>query len=273
MRLSTSCFCVALWLGGCLGAKDNALFSKTDASTSGGAASNLAGSSAAQSGTGSVNPPGGASGSVSAGGAEATAAADSGGTSNSGTAPGGGSSAASAGMSQAGGASSAGGQPASPSIESCDMLEGSVSNEQNHHCYRLEADELPFAAARDACTARGGHLVTIADAAENDFVLQVHGDDHWLGANDGRDDRTAGVGDYAWVSGEPWSYEHWEGGQPNAHAIDCPDESGGAHCHEHCAYQNGAGNWLDRACWNTIAVVCEWDLEPAGEVPGQGGSP
>jgi hypothetical protein len=153
------------------------------------------------------------------------------------------------------------------------MLEGALVDEQNHHCYRLEPEKLSFTAARDACVAGGGHLVTITDDAENEFVLQVHGDDHWLGATDGRDDRAAGVGSYGWLSAEPWSYEHWEAGQPNAHAIDCPNESGGAHCYEHCGYQNGDGNWLDRACWNTIAVVCEWDLGPDIEVSGQGGAP
>jgi hypothetical protein len=147
-----------------------------------------------------------------------------------------------------------------PTINSCDELEGAQRDATNGHCYRFDAAPRDFATATAACGAAGGHLVSLDDDAENEFVLQMHDDDHWIGASDQRDDRAAGVGNYGWVTGEPWSYERWEQGQPNAHAVDCPDESGGAHCYEHCAYQNGDGNWLDRGCWNELGSVCEWDL-------------
>jgi hypothetical protein len=153
------------------------------------------------------------------------------------------------------------------------MLEGAAVNAQNGHCYRVSTDELTFTAASDACRAAGGHLVSLSDEDENTFVHELHGEAHWIGATDGRDDRSSGVGTYAWIDQEPWSYADWEQGQPNAHAVDCPDEDGGANCYEHCGYQNGDGIWIDRACWHTIPSVCEWDVELQPDPAGAGGSP
>lgn len=144
-------------------------------------------------------------------------------------------------------------------IESCDMLEGAVTNEANGHCYRVNADLLTFAAAQDACVASGGHLVTVTSEDENKFVHELLGESHWLGADDGRDDRSPGVGDYTWVNGEEWDFTDWDGGQPNAVATNCANENSGSHCYEHCAYQSAAGGWIDRACFHTIQSVCEWE--------------
>ena len=117
--------------------------------------------------------------------------------------------------------------------------------------------------ARDACSAAGGYLVAISSEAEDDFVHELLEADHWLGASDGRSDGSEGVGDYEWLSGEDWDYSNWEDGQPNAVATNCPNENSGSNCFEHCAYQEESGGWIDRACWHTIASVCEW--EPKGK--------
>lgn len=173
--------------------------------------------------------------------------------------------------SAAGGADKAGGPPGGSGgsggqelhqpqvIESCDMLEDAVTNDENGHCYRVNSDLLTFAAAREACKAAGGYLVAVSSEAEDDFVHQLLEADHWLGASDGRSDNAEGVGSYTWLSGDEWDYSNWEGGQPNAVATNCPNENSGANCFEHCAYQDESGGWIDRACWHTIASVCEWE--------------
>mgnify|MGYP001604701110 CR=1 FL=1 len=148
-------------------------------------------------------------------------------------------------------------------IESCDQLEDAVTSEDNGHCYRVNSNLLTYAAARDACSAAGGYLVAIGSEAEDDFVHELLEADHWLGASDGRSDGSEGVGDYEWLSGEDWDYSNWEDGQPNAVATNCPGENSGSNCFEHCAYQEESGGWIDRACWHTIASVCEW--EPKGK--------
>jgi hypothetical protein len=157
-------------------------------------------------------------------------------------------------------------------IESCDMLEGAVTSEQNEHCYRVNTDELDFATAAARCHDAGGHLATISDEAENDYVRDLLDGEHWLGANDGRANAASGIGTYVWVNEEPWQYTAWEEGQPNAHATDCPGEDGGANCYEHCAFQSDSGDWNDRSCWHTIASVCEWEPKPASGEPGMAGA-
>ena len=59
--------------------------------------------------------------------------------------------------------------------------------------------------------ALGGHLVTINDAEENEWLhlaFEIAGDDHsqflWTGLSD-----TASEGDWEWSSGEPVSYLNW----------------------------------------------------------------
>jgi hypothetical protein len=222
----------------------------------------------------------GASGNVG-GSFGATAGTDSGGSQNAntgGTLDSSGGSGGSSSGSSAGGADKAGGSPGGSAgsggsggqeqhqpqvIESCDMLDGAVTSDENGHCYRINSNLLTFAAAQAACKAAGGYLVAVGSEAEDDFVHALLEDDHWLGASDGRTDRVEGVGDYTWLSGEEWSYDNWEDGQPNAVATNCPNENSGSHCFEHCAYQEESGGWIDRACWHTIASVCEWEPKAA----------
>ena len=59
----------------------------------------------------------------------------------------------------------------------------------------------------------GGHLVTINDAAENQFVRNMRFGSHfllWLGLND-----ESNPGQFVWSSGEPVSYINWDEGQPD----------------------------------------------------------
>jgi hypothetical protein len=237
---------------GCWSAQDTSHFKRTDLAAS---VAGAGGGSptAAQSGTDSgaqSNAEGAASGANGAlGGSLNAGGADVGGGGN-----------VSAGLA---------GQPAeAAALESCDMLEGAVTSQQNHHCYRVALDELDFAAALAACRDAGGHLVSIGDQAENDFVRDLHDGEHWLGATDGRASSASGAGTYAWVNEEPWQYTAWEDGQPNAHATDCPGLDGGADCYEHCAFQSDSGDWNDRSCWHIIASVCEWDLQNAPDAAG-----
>lgn len=239
---------------GCSGPSGGELFAKGEFAS--GAAASLGGSSSAAAGTDSPASPGPGEGGVS----PVHAGSTSGSSTTGGSADGGGS----AGQSQ-GGALGGGGRQAiePPVIESCEMLDGAVTNQDNGHCYRINAAALTFAAARDACAADGGHLVSVSSKAEDDFVHALLDASHWLGASDGRANGVEGVGPYSWVNGDGWDYTNWEDDQPNAVATNCPNENSGANCFEHCAYQGDSGDWNDRACWHMIASVCEW--EPASE--------
>ena len=231
---------------GCSGPSGNELFAQNGISNS--ASVNAGASSGASAGTDS-GPNQSESGSTALGGSfgvAGNAASGSGGSEQ--------------GLVQSGGSSGSGGQPQTPPvIESCDMLDSAVTNEENGHCYRVGTEELTYAAARAMCEAAGGHLLTVATSEENDFVHDLHDGEHWLGADDGRADSEPGVGDYTWVDQEEWTFSDWRGGQPNAVETDCPGHSGGGGCYEHCAYQTEEGDWVDRSCGHTIVSICEWE--------------
>jgi hypothetical protein len=98
----------------------------------------------------------------------------------------------------------------------------------NGHCYEaILAVGLSWEQAQDSCLARGGHLVTITSAAENEFVFSLVKNDSafwfldafgnglgpWLGGYqpDGIQDPDSG---WQWVIDEPFVYTNWETGQP-----------------------------------------------------------
>jgi hypothetical protein len=70
--------------------------------------------------------------------------------------------------------------------------------------------------AEAAAVAMGGHLATVDDAAENEFirsaVLGFQGVDRrgWIGLND-----VASEGTFVWTSGTAVGYTNWNPGEPN----------------------------------------------------------
>lgn len=91
----------------------------------------------------------------------------------------------------------------------------SVTNPANGHRYTMHTGRT-WTQAEALAVSLGGHLVTINDAAENEFVrasvLGFDGVDRrgWIGFND-----AASEGNFVWSSGEAASYTNWNGGEPN----------------------------------------------------------
>ena len=56
----------------------------------------------------------------------------------------------------------------------------------------------------------GGHLVTINDGAENEWLTQYYGKGKWIGINDKEKEGT-----FKWSSGEEVVYTNWAPGEPN----------------------------------------------------------
>lgn len=71
-----------------------------------------------------------------------------------------------------------------------------------------------WADAEAGAVALGGHLVTINDAAEQQWLLDNGWGapffNYWVGLND-----IVTEGTFVWVSGEPVTYTNWAGGEPN----------------------------------------------------------
>ena len=117
-----------------------------------------------------------------------------------------------------------------------------VLNPTNGHYYDYVAGVTDFDSARAAAEAMSylgsqGHLATIADASENTFLSTTFGQRAWLGAYQDFNDPNYSepLGGWVWVTGEAWTYDSWNGGEPN--------DSGGS---EHYAETFANGAWNDQ---------------------------
>lgn len=95
------------------------------------------------------------------------------------------------------------------------QLSGLIVNPANGHYYYL----LPLSSwvsAEQTATNLSGHLATITNAAENQWILntfsQYGGQSRnlWIGLNDRQVE-----GNFQWLTSDPLSYTNWEPGQPD----------------------------------------------------------
>lgn len=139
-----------------------------------------------------------------------------------------------------------------------DFGEGAKAS-SDHHCYK-GFDSASFEGAELDCVARGGHLATISSAAENELARSFVKNSKWIGGFEDVGATSEGAGDYEWLTGEPFSFENWDQGEPDRANFFC---GGGTVCHEHCVTLLGDGAWIDNRCDLVDGYVCEWD--PAGD--------
>lgn len=101
----------------------------------------------------------------------------------------------------------------------------------NGHTYSL-LDSKNRSDSHAEALSLGGYLVTINDAAENQFILTNFANVAgrvWLGLND-----VATEGSFEWANGEAVTYTNWEPGEPN----NSGDE-------DFVAMYSGNGRWVD----------------------------
>ncbi|MEO5681661.1 MAG: lectin-like protein [Chitinophagaceae bacterium] len=83
----------------------------------------------------------------------------------------------------------------------------------NGHGYYQSNDDYSWPDAKTAAGAVNSHLVTITDAGESSFIkTQLPQPDFgaWIGLSN-----TGTVGNFAWVTGEPFSFSDWNYAEPN----------------------------------------------------------
>ncbi|MCX6879301.1 MAG: C-type lectin domain-containing protein [Verrucomicrobia bacterium] len=96
------------------------------------------------------------------------------------------------------------------------ILTGPVINPGTGHSYYLLTQNTWSASEAEAVTL-GGHLVTINDSAENDWVhntFSLFGGSAktlWIGLHD-----SATEGTFAWTSGQAAAFQNWAAGEPSA---------------------------------------------------------
>ena len=114
---------------------------------------------------------------------------------------------------------------------------GWIENPANGHRYR-PIEEGSWFECHQTAISMGAHIVTIADQAEQKWLLDTFGTDepYWIGLTDEQVEST-----WRWVTGEPLEYTNWAEGEPNE------GHAGG----EDYAYMNGeratpgSGAWSD----------------------------
>ncbi len=126
--------------------------------------------------------------------------------------------------------------------------------EHNGHYYSVINLGLIWTDASDYCKRLGGHLATVTDSKEQEFVekLATDRDRYWLGGTDVRIN-----GQWNWVTGEAWSYTNWIEGHIDTSRSDymfySSEDKGWS------AGSNYVLSYGSSSSYETIGFICEWD--------------
>lgn len=137
------------------------------------------------------------------------------------------------------------------SLADVSVLDSAVSPD-NGHTYLL-LDNSNWTDAEDQAVLLGGHLTTINDQNENDWLSNLWGADKWLwiGLNDAD---TEGV--FEWSSGESASYRNWRSGEPN-----------NSNAGEDYVFILAGSDPVPAGVWNDLNDISEW-INPAPPLHG-----
>ncbi|XP_022806021.1 macrophage mannose receptor 1-like [Stylophora pistillata] len=122
----------------------------------------------------------------------------------------------------------------------------------NNTCYffanNSASNRVAWQDARQTCQRiRGGDLVSIHSAAENNFIALHISDNYWIGLNDLRTE-----GNLQWSDGSSLVYSNYQFGEPNDH-----------YGQEDCMEMRGEGQWNDLNCGRNLGYVCKQTKNPS----------
>lgn len=91
---------------------------------------------------------------------------------------------------------------------------------KNNHIYAVYDYETNWDYAKRLCEYFGGHLATVISEEENDLITSIisygNCDAYWLGGTDYKDgDYNTEYVPYYWITGEAFSFNNWNTGEPN----------------------------------------------------------
>ena len=125
-----------------------------------------------------------------------------------------------------------------------------IYNQSTGHMYDIIFGD--WVTAENNAIALGGHLVTINDQAEQDWLIDTFGSNtfYWIGLNDIVSDNH-----YEWTSGEPVTFTNWE--REDDHNSDKFDWIS--------MNYGGAGKW-NYFCLNCASFgIAEWQTNSVPE--------
>ncbi|MGI9519509.1 MAG: C-type lectin domain-containing protein [Pirellulaceae bacterium] len=149
---------------------------------------------------------------------------------------------------------------------SADIISGPVFNPGTGHFYYLLSQNTWTNSEIEAVTL-GGHLVTLNDQAENDWVFDTFANFGgqsralWTGYNDQQSEGT-----FVWSSGETPAFINWSGGQPD-NGSPGPDPPGEDFVHLLWPGHPSNGAWND---FQDLPFVNDFPLHGVVEVPETG---
>jgi len=107
----------------------------------------------------------------------------------------------------------------------------------NNHQYLL-TDTNSWSAARAQAESLGGNLVTIDDAAEQNWLVETFGNTQfWIGLTDANQE-----GDFQWADGSSSDYRNWAAGEPNDYQFGGANPEGEDYV---LMNWNSSGQWND----------------------------
>ncbi len=122
----------------------------------------------------------------------------------------------------------------SSEIAEANGVSGWIFNPATSHYYKLQPDCPGWLSCEATAVSEGGHLVTINDANEQDWLVTTFGstDYFWIGYTD-----KDAEGSWVWISGEPTTYTNWASGEPS--------NSGGVENYALMNWSSPPGLWND----------------------------
>lgn len=123
--------------------------------------------------------------------------------------------------------------------------------EFNGRFYAFVSHRDTWSKAQRQCKKMNGHLATVTSRAENDFLYALsHGEGGWLGSTHDPDAETG----WSWVTGEPFSFQHWRNDRPATASerapflLMAPRTTG-----------SSRGGWMAGHSTQKTPALCEWD--------------
>lgn len=123
------------------------------------------------------------------------------------------------------------------------------------HRYQIYKGVPTWVEAKAFCEVLGGHLATLTTSEENAFVHSFMLESGYLTAYFGLSDE-ARVGNWIWVTGEPFEYSNWHRGEPSR---------SGRERYGMYFYKHTKGTWNDSHFYENdkddpgCSFICEWD--------------